>query len=358
MPKKSEQSSGGASRYVINPIQLGGIDLVSQLNGPGRGTRSAWVNTGSGLHYKVLIDRGLDIGEAFYKGMSLTWLSLSGAPAPEMSLNKDLDWLWGFCGGLVASCGPSFAGAPCQDDGEQLSLHGRHSNIPATVESVISPDPVRSVNEMSITAVVREAKLFNPNIELRRTISSPLGKSRIIIDDTFINRGNETADHAWLLHINFGYPLLEPGSQLLFSGDVHPLPSSEKYFRKRKFRIVPEPLDEHRGAGEACAYIDPQPDRDGLVRCGVLNPKRRIAVRVTFSKKHFPRFVNWQHFGPDGQFVMGIEPANCGVEGRPVDRERGWLDRLKPGQIKKYHATIDVLEGTGELAQFRKQVGK
>lgn len=354
MAKKMMPKSASQTRYVINPAQLGGIDLVTELNGPAAGTRSAYVNTGSGLHYKVAIDRGLDISDAFYKGMSLTWLSLSGVPRPEMSLNTGIDWLWGFYGGLVVSCGPSSAGAPCVDDDQELSLHGRHSNIPATVESIIPPDPVRGVDAISITGTVRESRLFNPNLELRRTISSPLGHSQIAIDDTIMNRGNETADHAWLLHMNFGYPLLEPGTQLIFNGEVTARPDSVEYFRKRNFRVVPEPLEGHRGFGEAAAYIDPKPDRDGMVHCGLINPKRKIGVKISFAKKHFPRFVNWQHFGPDGQFVMGIEPANCGVEGRPIDRKRGWLARLRPGQTKKYHARIDVLEGAAQLAQFKR----
>jgi hypothetical protein len=358
MGKTSKNNPAFSPGYVINPAQLGGIDLVSQLDGPGVGTRSAWVNTGSGLHYKVLIDRGLDIAEAFYKGLSLCWLSLAGAPKPEMSLNRGIEWLWGFPGGLLVSCGPSFVGAPCEDSGEQLSLHGRHSNLRASLESVILPDPIRNVGEMSITGIVREARLFNPNLELRRTIRSPLGKSLIVIEDTFINRGNETTDHAWLLHINLGYPLLEPGSQFVFSGKVSPRADSVEYYKKRNFRVVPEPLDAHRGRGEAAAYIDPDTDGEGRVRCGVINPKRKIGLRISFAKKDFPRFVNWQHWGPNGQFVMGIEPANCGVEGRPRDRERGWLDRLKPGQVKKYCCTIEVLEDPIELAAFRKSSGK
>lgn len=358
MSKNSGTMITPSGRYVINPAQLGGIDLVSQLDGPGAGTRSAWVNTGGGLHYKVLIDRGLDISEAVYKGHSLTWLSLAGAPRPEMALNRGLGWLWSFCGGLLTSCGPSSAGAPCEDDGEELSLHGRHSNISATIEQIVAADPIRGVNQMSITGIVREARIFNPNIELRRTITSPLGRNQIIIDDTFMNRGNETADHAWLLHINLGYPLVEPGSQFIFAGKVTARSDSVEYFKTRKFRIVPEPIDEHRGTGEAAAYIDPKTDSAGMVHCGVINPKRKFGLRISFAKKHFPRFVNWQHWGPDGQFVMGIEPANCGVEGRPTDRKRGWLDRIKPGQTKKYRCTLEVLEGQTELSNFRKSAAR
>lgn len=354
---KSTKSTGHCA-YVINPAQLGGIELFSTLNGPGYPNRVAWVNTGSGLHYKVVIDRGLDIAEAFYKGVSLSWLSLSGIPKPEMSLNKGLDWLWGFYGGLVVSCGPTSAGAPGKDKDQELSLHGRHSNLSATIESVINPDPLQGRNEMKIAGIVREAKLFEPNIELHRTITSPLGVPRIIIEDAFLNRGNTTMEHAWLLHINLGYPLLEPGAELAFHGKVTPLAGSTEYFTKRKFRIVPEPLKEHTAAGEACAYIDPTPDAKGMVHCGVINTRRRLAVKISFTKKDFPRFVNWQHFGPGGQFVMGIEPANCGVEGRARDRDRGWLQVLKPGEKKNYRCVLEVLEGNDNIAQFRKLLSR
>ncbi|KPL20644.1 MAG: hypothetical protein AMJ75_11500, partial [Phycisphaerae bacterium SM1_79] len=51
---------------VGNHLQIGGIETSVLDNGPGRGTRIAWVNTGAGLRYKVVIERGLDIADAFY----------------------------------------------------------------------------------------------------------------------------------------------------------------------------------------------------------------------------------------------------------------------------------------------------
>jgi hypothetical protein len=343
-----------AIEYVANPTQLGGIELFSTLNGPGVPNRVAWVNTGAGLHYKVVIDRGLDIAEAFYKGMSLAWLSLSGSNRPEISRNRGLDWLWGFYGGLMVSCGPSNVGAPGMDNGQELPLHGRHSNLSATLESVVSADPLMNKNEMSLTGIVREAKLFEPNIELRRTISSPLGCAKIEIDDTFINRGTVKTEHAWLLHMNYGYPLVEEGTELIYRGEIYPLPSAVDYFSKRKFQIAPKPMHEH-DVNEAVAYIDPKADRDGIVHCGLINDKRGIGLKISFLKKDFPRIANWHHFGTSGQYVMGIEPANCGVEGRAKDRERGWLKFLNPGEKKHYHCTVEVLEGKEALANFRKQ---
>ena len=51
---------------VGNSSQVGGIETSVLDNGPGKGTRIAWVNTGAGLRYKVVVDRGLDLADAFY----------------------------------------------------------------------------------------------------------------------------------------------------------------------------------------------------------------------------------------------------------------------------------------------------
>ncbi|HEY2760103.1 MAG TPA: DUF4432 family protein, partial [Pirellulales bacterium] len=175
---------------VVNATQLGGIETSVLDNGPGRGVRIAWVNTGGGLRYKVVIDRGLDIADAEYLGQSLTWHSPTGITAPTPAYDQGLDWLWSFYGGLVVSCGPLNTGAPFTENGKSYGLHGTHSNTVATVESMINPDPARGQLEMSITAIVRTARVFGPNIELRRTISSRLGEAAIRISDQFTNRDN------------------------------------------------------------------------------------------------------------------------------------------------------------------------
>ena len=56
---------------IINPAQIGGIETSVLDNGPAAGTRIAWINTGSGLRYKVVIDRGMDIADVFFNQYSL-----------------------------------------------------------------------------------------------------------------------------------------------------------------------------------------------------------------------------------------------------------------------------------------------
>jgi len=52
-----------------------------------------------------------------------------------------------------------------------------------------------------------------------------------------------------------------------------------------------------------------------------------------------------------GTYVVGLEPANCWVEGRAKERERG-LQFLKPGETREYHLEIGVLSSREEISQL------
>ncbi|HEY1056169.1 MAG TPA: DUF4432 family protein, partial [Emticicia sp.] len=109
---ESSLSSGGWRNKISNPAQLGGIETSILDNGLGRGNRIAWINTGTGLRYKVILDRGMDIADAFYNQHSLAWLSHGGFPAPQPQSDKGIDWLRTFGGGLLTTCGLSHVGGP------------------------------------------------------------------------------------------------------------------------------------------------------------------------------------------------------------------------------------------------------
>lgn len=347
-----------ARSKVINPMQLGGIETSVLDNGPGRGTRIAWVNTGSPLRYKVVLDRGLDIADAFYGQHSLTWHSFTGITSPTRALDQGLDWLRGFYGGLMVSCGPTHIGHPSSEGGEEHGLHGRHSNTPAIVDSVVNPDTATGQTTMSISGTVRTARVLGPNIELQRTISSQLGQPTIKVSDTFRNRGNQTVPHSWLLHINLGYPLLNAGTEFLWSGKVRPASGCEDFFKSsNKFKIVPEPLGAHKGFGEACAFVVPNTGRNKMASTGVHNAKLGLALEIQWDTRQFPEFVNWQHWGPKGEYVAALEPKNGPMkEGPDSCQRRSSRQWLRPGQTRSYEVTITVHNTPPAIAAFRRRV--
>jgi len=293
---------------IGNPAQLGGIETSILDNGLGRGTRIAWVNTGAGLRYKVVIDRGLDIVDAFYNEHSLAWLSHGGTSAPRPDSDRGLDWLKTFCGGLVTTCGLSNMGSPDAEYG----LHGKASNILAEIESIIQPDPAAGKFEMSITAVIKETRVFGPNLELRRTISGTLGQPVIRFHDVVTNKSNTARPHMMLYHCNFGWPLIDEGTKIIYKGTCVSrgvLPTDDMLFNaKHDYKTCCKPLESHRGAGEACGIIDVAPDRNGVCTAGLYNQKLGLAVTTTFYKKQLPVMTNWQHFGP-GEYVTALEPG-------------------------------------------------
>lgn len=341
---------------IINPSQLGGIETSVLDNGPGRGTRIAWVNTGSGLRYKVVLDRGMDIADAFYNAYSLSWHSLAGHTVPREGYNHGMGWLWGFYGGLLATCGATHIGGPTDDHG----LHGRISNSQATVEVINQPDPQRDRSEMVLSGTIREARVFGPNIEIHRTISSTLGEPSIRIFDRVTNRGNTPVPHAYLYHINFGYPLLNEGSEFVYDGEVTPLMtdhSRQWYSEKRDYKQVPAPVEAHRAAGEACAYIQPRSDEKGMASVGVVNEKLGLGVEINYNTKEFEKVANWQHWGPRGEYVSALEPCHGGLVPPEHEPFKPHRDELGPAEQRTYHVAIHVHEGKRGIAELRKRTG-
>lgn len=339
---------------ISNPRQLGGIETAVIDNGPGRGTRVAWVDTGAGLRYKVVIDRAMDIGEAFYNRYGLAWLSHGGLAAPQPFSDRGLDWLRTFGGGLVTTCGLSHAGGPETDRYGERGLHGHVSNIPAEIESVVQPDPAAGRLEMRITGTIRETRPFGPSLELRRTISGTVGKAVVRLHDEVTNRGNTPAPHMLLYHCNFGWPLVDEGTDIVWKGAWQPREqgNANRIFREgNSFRKCPPPLPEHSGPGEEAAFIDIQADASGRCSCGLYNSRAGIALALRFRKEQLPWLINWQHWGR-GEYVTGLEPATNPPIGQAAARERGELILLEPGERREYDLEMELLDDQTEINEF------
>src|SRR5690625_3810480 len=208
--------------------QIGGVETSVLDSGISKGVRIAWVNTGSGLRYKVVLDRAMDIVDAFYHNHSLSWLSNVGITGPKLSLGADDDWLRGFAGGLITSCGLDHVGPNEKDRYGDRGLHGKISYIPAEIQSIKQPDIYTGDKEMSITGYMKQTQPMGLKMELKRTIVSSLGESKIKVVDEVMNVGNTIAPHMLLYHMNFGYPLVDTGSYILWKGKWRNREASEE----------------------------------------------------------------------------------------------------------------------------------
>ena len=172
---------------------------------------------------------------------------------------------------------------------------------------MIQPDPHMGRDTMSITGIVHYGD-YGPCVQLRRTISSTLGSNTIAFVDEFTNRGNQAVPHAWLLHINFGYPLVDAGAELCYdSARIEPTERRNRWLASSPASIT--------SGFQALRKIS----AGRTLPSGICSLNQRIvpAIRpwrssTASSRWAWPsittpknsRDANWQHFGP-GEYVDG-----------------------------------------------------
>jgi galactose mutarotase-like enzyme len=327
-------------RRVGSIAQLAGIKALEAADGVERGVRIFQVDTGSGLSFRVLADRALDISACSYKGVPLAWLSPSGEAHPSYYEAQELGWLRTFQGGLVATCGLDQFGAPSTDHGEAFGLHGRVSNVPAQQVSYGAYWEGEEY-ELDITGNVRQARLFGENLLLERKITTRLGSKRIRIDDTVTNEGFSPQPHMILYHCNLGFPLLDEGARLHLEAD----------------ETVPRDGVAEAGLHEWRRFQPPTPgyleqvfrhvakaDNEGMVRVVLENPGLGLSLALSYDKASLPHLFQWKMMG-EGAYVLGLEPANSsGIEGRAIARQREDLPYLEPGESRSYWLELEVVD--------------
>ncbi len=326
-------------KYVGDLAQIAGIELGELSDGSERGLRVAEVRSGSGLGFTVLLERGMDIGPATYKGLPLAWISPTGFRHPMYYDPHNSQWLRSFGAGLLTGCGLTSAGAAGEDDGEPLGLHGRLSNLPARH---ISINETWDGDECSfqVEGEMRQARVFGENLRMKRRILTRLGNSRISIRDVVENLGSTSSPLMLLYHINLGFPLLDENCELV--AEAHPVeprdPAAKPGLQEWMHFQKPTP-----GTSEEIFHHDLPADKDGWASIQLVNSSRKLGLRVRFQKATLPNLVQWKMMG-EGTYVLGLEPANCRTDGRSQERTHGTLQILEPNEVREFNVEIEVIE--------------
>jgi len=348
---------GELMRHVGNRDQLGGVRRIVLDDGNSKGVTALEFSTGTGFEFTVLADRGMDISAASYCGRSLCWRSSAGDVAPAFHDPAGLEWLRVFFGGLVTTCGLTYAGAPTTDQGEALGLHGRYTALPAR-ELRFGGRWEGNRYVLSASGTMRETHLFGPNIVLRRTVTAFLGESRLIIEDAIENEGWTRQPLMLLYHCNFGFPLLDaetrvyaPSKKALARFTLKPV---SKDIWSRFDRPTPR-------IGERVFYHDMQADRRGEVTMVLANEEfnggQGFGAYLRYRQRELPKFVQWKMPG-EGAYVMGLEPSNCWVDGRDAERKNRTLQYLRPGEKRTARLEIGVLDGNRAIAAMRRTIAR
>ncbi len=220
--------------------QIAGVRFFELKDGLENGVRVLDFRTGTGLRFNVLVDRAMDVSSAEYRGASLAWRSANGDVSPFHYHPEGREWLRTFEGGLITTCGLTYLGAPCVDDGVNLGLHGRISTIPAE-QIAYGGRWEGDLYVMYAEGTMKEAVPFAEYLALTRRITARLGESCLFIHDVVENRGFDAAPFMILYHCNLGFPIVDAGSELL----------------SRSASIIPRDEDAKLGIGKYNQFESP-----------------------------------------------------------------------------------------------------
>ncbi len=314
--------------YVGHPQQLYSLRRVTIAEGPANGADLIEVKTAGGLAVEILPDAGLDIGQTWYKGNNMSFITKNGYDGPRADVPYETEFLHYFPGGLLYTAGLRNAGPQNRDGEEWHPLHGRYHGLAAEhIGTEIENE------EIVIKGTIRETALFGHVLEVRRTIRIPCFGASITVEDRVSNLTPRDEEYMHLYHCNFGYPLLSETARLI-------LPDARETIPRTEFAKT--------GLDRQCEFDPPIDNEEERVFFQILqdeykarleNPQIRTAMTLTWSGDTLPILSQWRSMA-SGDYVLGLEPTNCYIMGRSAERANGTLPVLKA--YETIHHTIQI----------------
>lgn len=340
--------------------QLGGTQLVTLHDGQEAGTRVVEFRTTSGLEFGVLVDRAFDIGWCRFKGRSIVWHSPTGFAGPWFREPGGLGFLRTMSGGLMVTCGLDHILFPATDEDDTYNYPGRtatdyglHGRVGTTPARLLAHGPRIDGDDVVLEATgeVRQASTLGENLVMTRTVRVGLDGDTIEWTDEVRNDGWYPTPHMLLYHLNFGAPLIGPGTELIAPIDA---------VRFRTPSVPDDDEDAHlrfheprAGFVEQAFEHDLRAGADGLVRVAlVTDDPVPWGVQLAYQQDRFPHFFQWRLLDR-GHYTTGLEPSTNGLDGRLAERAAGKLRMLEPGETLTYRTSLRVADGPDAVAGLR-----
>ncbi len=329
-----------ASGRVARMDTLASATSAVFADGAAAGCRFIDVSMASGMAFRVLPDRGLDISLASVAGVPIAWLSHVGDAAPASDADRAADtdgmaWLSRFTGGLLTTCGPDNIGLPSCDNGALHGLHGGWSDLQANnVE--ISRQVLNDDIELRVVGHI-VFKAAGAQFEIVRTIITRTGVACVEINDEITNVGRTSEPIPMLYHLNFGSPLWAPGATVQYAAATKTIPRTDH--AAAMIKVACDGPVPHADAQEyVYERILPDSENVGVV---VSNPQIGLQATVTWTSESLPTSHQWVHPAA-GTYALGIEPANAGLAGRAVLRADGSLPNIARGETRHFGVRVSV----------------
>jgi len=327
--------------------QVAHVRPIEFTEGRAKGISGYDVKNGD-LRFQVFSDKCLDLGDFSYKGINLSFIAKQGLIGRMDYDTHGIEGIRSLMGGMLFTCGLENTCLPCEIDGKYYPMHGRLRSTPA--EHVrANAEWVDDKYTLSMAGKMREAELFGKNLTMSRTIETIYGEKSIRIIDQVTNAGFTPEPMMILYHFNLGYPLLDEGALVILptKGAVPRDKEAEKNQELWNRMEAPE-----IGAPERCYTHDLAADADGNTFACLVNPELKLGVKISFNKKHLPKFGQWKSIAAS-DYVMGLEPMNAGFFGRAAEGEN--LHVMQPFATEINEFVLSIIEGDAEIAEVQKQ---
>ena len=331
---------------------LYGVKDYTFNDGPARGMRALELDNGQGLRLTVLPDRGLDIPSLSFHGVNAAFQSKAGLRSPAFYQEEGVrGFLKQFYAGFLTTCGLTYAGAPAEEDGQAMGLHGPYNNTPAgkvCARTVYDGDEA----VLEISGEVRQSQVFEENMVLTRVLRLHTESNVLEIESTVENQGFAKTPLMLVFHVNFGYPLLDEGARVYTSaGRITPRDDIAKAnFDKLGLMEAPGVLRP-----EECFFHTQHPDKGAFAM--LHNEKLGMAAVLDFDAKTMPLLCQWKCMRA-GDYALGLEPTTSGVLGRPAARKDGSLQFLEAGESRKFVMKLTMLDSRAQIQKYIRKAGK
>jgi hypothetical protein len=302
---------------TANDDQLTGVHHSIVAAGEAMGTRVLSLQPAGGLHTRILLDRGMDLGSTWYRGEPVSWLSAVGEQSAGHADDAE-GWHRGWAGGLVTTCGLRNVGKPSEGHGR----NGTYSDRSARNVRV-----EQTASGIRVTGEIHDHDGLGRGLVLFRTLEFDIGQAAVEITDTVVNESVRDEQAPILYHVNFGYPFLTPTTRTTGSIQrswVSGQPEEELPFASE----MGEPADV---ADEVAEHAFTH--SDGVAALTIESPPLGMRARISWGVGELPRLHTWRRRRP-GSYVHSIEPANCGIRGRLADRRDGSAPILRAGHSR------------------------
>ena len=343
-------------KYMGTMQQVAYVRPMTFSEGRSSGLKAYEVKNGC-MTYQVLADKCLDVSGLSYRGINMTFLSKPGLQGRGHYDTNGEEAIRSSMGGLFFTSGLENICAPCTIDGTDYPMHGRIRTTPGEHlrgDARWAEDGYR----LTVAGEMREAALFGENMVLRREISTVYGSRTITVTDEIENESYREEPLMLLYHINMGYPFLDENTRLYIPTRGVAARDRDGEGHEKEYDRMDAPRDNEP---EYVFIHDLKQDEAGETEILAVNRPLGLGLRLSYNMKYLPYFMEWKSTA-SGDYVIGLEPSNSSVYGRPYHEERGSVHKLAPFAREKNELRFTILDGGEEIDEavdaFEKKYSK